>query len=231
MADNYLQFSETLDSLTKKEEAWLQQQLKPIVVVNGAEFPESDAPECDKPDFRGLRFLRDYEGLDDDADMAGFGMDFEGSGKDRHAWISAEERGDVDRVVHLVQKFLKKFHPDQCWALTYATTCSKLRVGEFGGGAVFVTAEEIKWQIAYDFVEDQRKAFEHGRRQHNGRLILKAQKLGIEPEQLDEAVHEAVSSAASAINNGGLEEQIAYLVEQLGPEETEKLIDELPGEK
>ena len=44
--------------------------------------------------------------------------------------------------------------------LTYATTCSKPRVGEFGGGAVFVTAHEIKWQNAYDFVEQERTAFE-----------------------------------------------------------------------
>jgi hypothetical protein len=58
-----------------------------------------------------------------------------------------------------VQKFLKKFRPDQCWSLTYATTCSKPRAGEFGGGAVFVTADEIKWQNAYDFIEDQRAAF------------------------------------------------------------------------
>jgi len=33
-------------------------------------------------------------------------------------------------------------------------------VGEFGGGAVFVTANKIKWQNAYDFIEQQRTAFE-----------------------------------------------------------------------
>jgi hypothetical protein len=58
-----------------------------------------------------------------------------------------------------VQKFLTKFRPDQCWSLTYSTTCSKPRVSEFGGGAVFVTAETIQWQNAYDFIEDQRVAF------------------------------------------------------------------------
>ena len=61
MADNYLQFSETLDALTKKQEAWLQQQLEPIVVVNGTEFPEDDAPDCDEPEYWGLRFLRDMK--------------------------------------------------------------------------------------------------------------------------------------------------------------------------
>ena len=175
-----------------------------------------------------MRFLRDYEDLDDDADIPGFGVEFHGTDKDRHAWLSAEEGGDPSRVAHLVQSFVKKFRPDQSWSLTYANTCSKLRIGEFGGGAVFVTADDIHWNNSYDFVEEQRKAFER-QRQHDRRLIRKAIELGIEPEQFDEAVHEAASSAASGINNGGLEDQIVYLVEQLGPEETEKIIDELPG--
>ena len=60
----------------------------------------------------------------------------------RHLWVYAEESGSPDNVAWLVQKFLKKFRPDQCWSLTYSTTCSKPRVGEFGGGAVFVTADD-----------------------------------------------------------------------------------------
>lgn len=111
MANNYLEFSETLGPLTKKQEAWLQQQLEPIVVVNGTEFPEEAAPDCDVPDYQGLRFLRDYADLDEDADTCGFDVDFEGTGKDRQAWIYAEEDGDPSRVAHLVQKFLKKFCP------------------------------------------------------------------------------------------------------------------------
>jgi hypothetical protein len=160
VADNYLQFSETLGPLNKKQEAWLRQQIAPIVVVNGKEYPEDSAPDSDAADYRGLRFLREYEDPDDnDAETQGFGLDFEGTGKDRHAWISAEANGDPAHVAHLVQKFLRKFWPDQCWSLTYATTCSKLRIGEFSGGAVFVTAGEIRWENAYDFIEQQRAAF------------------------------------------------------------------------
>jgi hypothetical protein len=81
----------------------------------------------------------------------------------RHLWIYAEEGGDVERVAHLVQKFLKKFRPEECWSLSYATTCSKPRVGEFGGGAVFVTAADIKWQSAYIFLCGEKKAFDERR--------------------------------------------------------------------
>lgn len=162
MADNYLEFSETLGPLTKKQEDWLRRQLEPIIVVNGKEFPEDKAPDGDQSDYRGLRFLRDYTPDDDDFEWCGFHTDFEGCGKDRHAWVYAEENGDPGRVVHLVQSFLKRFRPHECWSLTYATTCSKPRVGEFGGGAVFVTVDDIRWQNAHDFVAQQRAAFENG---------------------------------------------------------------------
>ena len=74
----------------------------------------------------------------------------------RYLWLHADTYGEPAHVAWLIQKFLKRFRPDQCWSLTYANTCSKPRVGEFSGGAVFVTANEIKFQDASDFVEQQR---------------------------------------------------------------------------
>jgi hypothetical protein len=145
MADNYLQFSETLDAIKPREEKWLNEQL-------GTD-PDTDCPV----------FLLDYEDRDRDDPDYGFGVCFEGRGKTRRLWIYGEEHGDVGRVAHLVQKFLKRFRPDPCWSLTYATTCSKLRVGEFGGGAMFVTADEIRWQNAYDFIEQERARFNAAR--------------------------------------------------------------------
>jgi hypothetical protein len=166
MADNYLQFSETLDALTPEEATWLRHQLEPIAVVDGTEHPEDDdaVRNCEtEPSFQGPRFLQDYEDLCDDADEQGFHVQFQ-TGDSNYAWFSADEHGDADRLAHLIQKFLKRFRPDQCWSLTYATTCSKLRAGEFGGGAVFVTADEIKWQSSHAFVEQQRAAFEAAKR-------------------------------------------------------------------
>ena len=54
----------------------------------------------------------------------------------------------------------------------------------------------------------------------------KARSLRIESRDLDDVVHDAVSSTASAVNNGGLSAQIAFLIEQLGTEETKRLIEE-----
>jgi hypothetical protein len=59
----------------------------------------------------------------------------------------------------LVQKFLRQFRPNESWSLAFATTCSKLRLGEFGGGVCFVTAGSIKSFDAGDFVSRRRAAF------------------------------------------------------------------------
>ena len=161
MADNFLQFSEMLYDITSCEVAWLQRQLEPIAVIDGREYHEDDDAVADRErdlSFHGFRFLLDYEDLDDDADVRGFEIDFQDDAA--NVWLSADVNGDPGRVAHLVCKFLKQFRPDQCWSLTYACTCSKLRIGEFGGGAVFVTADEVRRQNGYDFVQQERAAFE-----------------------------------------------------------------------
>ena len=166
MADNYLQFSQVIANLTEAEEAWLDEQLQPIRVFGETEFPEDAVPAelaNKEADWTGARFLRDNPDYDPDWQVLGFECeihDDDEEGWGRHLWVYAEESGEPDNVAWLVKKFLKKFRPDQCWSLTYATTCSKLRVGEFGGGAVFITADTICWQNAYGFIEDQRAAFQ-----------------------------------------------------------------------
>ncbi len=186
VADNYLQFSEVIPKLKKREEAWLKEQLQHVAVFGDQEYtvdPEPDTPPDEypnltgfvpdelvdeDPDWYGRRFLRDYEDYDPECDLLGFEYSFDGPELPRrrddrwgrHLWLYTDDYGNPGTVAHLVQKFLKKFRPQDCWSLTYATTCSKPRVGEFGGGAVFVTAGEIRWENAYDFVQTNQEAFD-----------------------------------------------------------------------
>jgi hypothetical protein len=102
-------------------------------------------------------------------------------------------------------------------------------VGEFSGGAVFVTPDEIRGQDACGFLDDCTKAFQ--RRTEAARLIQEAGKLGVQPEDLDDAVHDAANVPASEINNGGLDNQIPFLVEELGTEETQRLLEEVAASK
>ena len=142
MADYYVQFSETLDKLRPEEEKWLGEQL--------AADPDTDCPV----------FLLDYEDRDPDDPDYGFEWSFQGEGDERHLWVHAEDHGEVDRLAHLIQKFLKAFRPGECWSLSYANTCSKPRLDGFGGGAVFVTAGEIRTHSSGEFIFQQRQAFE-----------------------------------------------------------------------
>ena len=167
MADNYLQFSEILANLSEPEEAWLKEQLQPICAFGDNEYPNESVPAelaNTEADWTGIRFLRDKDDYDSAWDSLGFEHDFasdsDEGGWGRHVWLHADDWGNLENVAYLVQQFLKAFRPDQCWSLTYAATCSKPRIGEFEGGAVFVTADAIQHQNAYGFIEEQRTAFE-----------------------------------------------------------------------
>jgi predicted transcriptional regulator len=209
-----------------------------VSVFGDREYAEGEVPDDlngDDGEWYGCRAWRDLERYDpDDGEPVGFAYQFHDDhdtpdGWGRHLWLYTEEWGSPERVAHLVQKFLRQFRPKECWSLTYATTCSKARVGEFGGGAVFVTADQAVWQDAYDFVETQREAFlKRQQAEDQGALLVKqAEESGLRPEDLDELVHDAAGAVAASINNEGLAAQFAYLIEQGGLADTQKALDDL----
>jgi len=149
MAEQYLEFSEVLTQLTDEQIDWLKEQLE-IVHVSEGTGGET---------WSGCRAYRDLDNYD--SHFGGdVGFDYSFSEEVHEEWghhlrVYSTEHGYVDRVAHLVQKFLRKFRPDACWSLTYACTCSKPRVGEFGGGAVVVTATKIEHFNTWQFVEQK----------------------------------------------------------------------------
>jgi hypothetical protein len=153
-----------LSHLTPAEEAWLRDQLQ-LVAVHGETETVIDDPDDDlaaDADWVGPRFLRDAPDHDSE-DSVQFDFEFGDDQPDRwgrHLWLYAEEDGEPGNVAWLVQKFLKTFRPDECWSLTFALTCSRPRPREFGGGAVFITADEMKWENVYSFTKKERAAFE-----------------------------------------------------------------------
>ena len=165
MADSYLEFSEVLTDLSREETAWLKSQLEIVYVLDGKEGADPAHAT-----WIGCRAYRDMEDYDPEfGEDAGFAYSFSEDVDDTvdphwgpYLWMYSEEHGCVDRVAHLVRRFLREFRPDRCWSLTYAITCSKLRVSDFGGGAVFVTATDIKYCNAWGFVEEQEKRFRGG---------------------------------------------------------------------
>ncbi len=166
MADNYVEFSEVLPQLTDAEIAWLRDQLQSIVVVNDREHLVGSLPaevEEKQATWRGPCFLHncdDVNGWGDEVEFSyGFAFDDRNTEWGHHLWVYSDEHGSIDQVAWLVQKFLRQFRPRDCWTLTYAATCSRPRAGEFGGGAVIVTASEIHWEDAHSIAENARRAW------------------------------------------------------------------------
>ena len=161
MADNFLQFSEVLTALTDQEHAWLREQVQYIYVVGDREYTVDDLPadfSSEQVDWEGYRVFRSRNSADDEYTDFEFSFDKNDDGS-RDLWLYATESGSPEQVAFLVQQFLRRFRPEQCWSLTYAETCSKPRIGEFGGGAVFVTAGHVDFANARDFIEEQRARF------------------------------------------------------------------------
>lgn len=55
-------------------------------------------------------------------------------------------------------------------------------------------------------------------------LLALARQHGIGSEGLDEIVHQVVSEQATQINNGGLEAQLSYLIDALGPTQASAML-------
>lgn len=229
MFDHFLRFSAFLADLTGAECEWLQEQLAIVYVVDGAEYPEGELPEGKTETDATWIGCRAYFGWDgyepDPADEVGFLYSFADKPDKVGRWflhLYATQSGNVGNVAHVVQEFLKRFRPSDSWFLTYCVGSDRAGVGEFGGGAVFVTATDIKYFNASEFVDEQTKR--HELQKDIARLVRKAEDSGVQSEDLDDVVHDTADSRAASIDNAGLDEQIAWLVEQLGIGDVETYI-------
>jgi len=61
-------------------------------------------------------------------------------------WIRAEENINAEHVEILVRRLIDGLKRDEPFAFSWAYTCSKLRINEFGGGACSIKrGEETFW--------------------------------------------------------------------------------------
>lgn len=135
MANNYLQFAKSICELTSEERAWFEEALRE---------PEEGEEEQE------TRPWSDEEGRID------FSHDFI---DETALHLYSEESGNIDAVADLLCAFLKRFRPNDVETITWAATCSSMRDGEFSGGAVVVTAEEIRGFSADEWASQQEAAF------------------------------------------------------------------------
>lgn len=148
-----------LDTVTDAKSG--QRVKKPKRILNHDEMTETEGMDVEEiPKF----FVEFWDELVDEyghdvIDMLAYDEGITGAvheqDPEHYYWFHTDEGGDPWIVGFLVQKFLQKFRPDDCWGLTWACTCSKPRLDEFHGGGMFVSASEIKFFDSYSWLLDQ----------------------------------------------------------------------------
>ena len=74
-------------------------------------------------------------------------------------WFNSDAgEGDIDFTAYLIHRFLHHFKRPDIVSFTWAATCSKPRVGEFGGGGVIISAKEVNFWDAWSWVEKTKEA-------------------------------------------------------------------------
>jgi hypothetical protein len=77
----------------------------------------------------------------------------------KQLWMYSDDHGSTNHTASFVQEFLRRFRPTDWWWMSWADTATRRQVGEFSGGAVFVTAETINFVEAHDWARQQVDAF------------------------------------------------------------------------
>lgn len=173
MANNYVQFCEELSLKSAEERAWFEHATREVGdeiygldsdAEDGAEkerSPEEEEADVAQQQERYAKILKEEPWReDDDYELCcnfSISMPLDGSS----ALFDCDESGDPEAVATLIHAFFKKFRPDGYFKIGWATTCSKSRPGEFGGGTYVVTAQEVRH---YGHTGHVKKFFEkHGR--------------------------------------------------------------------
>jgi hypothetical protein len=123
-------------ALDEGDAAWVKRQLETLPAGENGEEP--------------YRFIAEYKPggpveIDDwNLEMPEYaGFDFDIS--DETLYISSMESGDVQMATYFIWLFIKERCNKVAEVFEWANTCSKPRVGEFGGGSVFITADATIW--------------------------------------------------------------------------------------
>ena len=151
MAQNYTQMSLQLKDLTGTQELWLR-QLVELLQACGEEELWRDHCGSDEPLSEGVLRSAKRVMAGGDADMC-YGVGFypnEAMPSSLTGYagliIYMEESGDLEGLVSALYEFSAYFKLEYPIGFEWANSCSKMRPGEFGGGAVVIKpGKKPKW--------------------------------------------------------------------------------------
>ncbi len=135
-------------NLTPTEEAWIENEIEieETIFDVGHETRDTWAKERGIPD-------ADY----------GFGFTLtvvkDATTIGPYLWVSYDETFNVENASAFLQHWLKTMRPHEAIGFEYANTCSNPRPDGFGGGAVFVTKDDIKTIHSYSWLVEREKEY------------------------------------------------------------------------
>jgi hypothetical protein len=134
MSNNYVFFSKEIELCTPEERAWFKRILGE---------PENETLEdWDRymaDTFSSYTPHDEYESLDINHEFY-----------PESILIYSEGFGNADLVVNILHVFLRTFSPQDDLTFEWAYTCDKMRPEEFGGGACYITADNIRCIVTGD---------------------------------------------------------------------------------
>jgi len=130
MADNYMMFSLGVQLNSPEEAEWVETVLD--------EDKSTDL-------LSKITEVEEFECL-------GFEWQIDGQ---LELWIhDGDGQGNTTHVANFLGEYLRKFEHKLPIAFEFCWSCSKPRIGEFGGGACVVSATEEKWFNSAQFIQD-----------------------------------------------------------------------------
>jgi hypothetical protein len=142
MANNYTQMSMCIG------EEWPDEAKEDLVHV----FEAIDSYELDlAPEWFRKEFETEHEGEDFveyvEDELSGYSRviyRFEKDAQDKNLYIYSDESANIEAVAQAIHAVQRHFEIEMPITFTFADTCSKPRVGEFGGGVVAVTKNGVQ---------------------------------------------------------------------------------------
>lgn len=162
MADNYQQFSMAFPLKTAAEKKWCVETMQAFAALLNNEVSvdtDADVAAIKQQMAKSLGNLGKCA-LDEGWDCCDFqwsvdAIDQRTADRVAEMWIYAEESGSPNQAAAFLQAYLQKFNPQGSLWFSWAYTCSKMRVNEFGGGAAVVTAQAIKFIDAQHWAQEE----------------------------------------------------------------------------
>lgn len=146
MSDNFVQLCEGIDMASDEERVWAVDHLGILARV---EDDDTIDDYEDHPEYAEYNRIFGLYQIEDTGDKSSFEFDY--NIEDGVFYVTIDDCGSVDKAAIFMQQYLLKFQPESCLTMTWAETCSRSLPGEFGGGAAFITAEDIEWMGAHDW--------------------------------------------------------------------------------